>query len=203
MPFANLYDGFIFDYGGVLVRHQTPAEQNHMASIAGIADDHFRELYWKDRIDYDKGLITGIEYWQAIGRDAGLLLAMDQISTLVEADSVSWLNFDEPMWDYIQELRTAGKRVAILSNMPKDLGEAIKARTQRFEIFDHVTLSYEIKSVKPEAPIYEDCLAGIGTAAMRTIFFDDRIANVKGAEMVGINGLEFFDRDEILRQVRG
>lgn len=173
-----------------------------MARVAGITREQLEELYWKDRTDYDKGVLTGSGYWQAIGREAGLVLTMPQINALVENDSVSWMNFDEPMWEYIRELRGAGKRVAMLSNMPADLGEALRTRTNRFSLFDHVTLSYEVKSIKPEAPIYEDCLLGIGTQAERTVFFDDKISNVKGAEMLGMRAIEFLDRAEVLAKVR-
>jgi putative hydrolase of the HAD superfamily len=202
MSFVNSFDGFIFDYGGVLVRHQTEAEQAQMAKIAGISLEQFQEFYWKDRSDYDKGLLTGTEYWQAIGQQADKLLTLHQINELVELDNLSWLNFDEPMWKFVDDLRSAGKRLAILSNMPADLGEAIKARTNRFNKFDFVTLSFEVKSVKPEAQIYEHCLTGIGTEPNRTLFFDDKIANVKGAEMLGIAAVEFLDRDTVLAKVR-
>lgn len=202
MSFINSYDGFIFDYGGVLAHHQTEEAQAELARIAGVTLEQFQELYWKDRADYDKGILSGIDYWQAIGQGAGKQLTLAQISQLVEGDSVSWMNFDESMWAYIDELRAAGKRVAVLSNMPEDLGEAIKARTKRFEQFDFVTLSYEVKSVKPEAPIYEHCLAGIRTEPGRTVFFDDKIANLKGAEMLGIGAVEFLDRNVVLAFAR-
>jgi putative hydrolase of the HAD superfamily len=70
-------------------------------------------------------------------------------------------------------------------------------------LFDHVTLSYAVRSVKPEAAIYEECLAGIGTPRKRTIFFDDKRVNVQGAEMLGLPAIEFLDRDTVLRQMRG
>ncbi len=196
------FDGFIFDYGGVLAHHQTLAEQAHMADIAGLTVEQFEELYWRDRADYDKGAVTGIAYWHAIGLAADKVLTLEQVGKLVELDTVSWMNFDEPMWHFVRELRASGKRLAILSNMPEDLGEAIKARTPRFQLFDHVTLSYEIKSIKPEAPIYQDCLAGIGTAPNRTLFFDDKVANVRGAEMLGIQAIEFLNLDDVIRRVR-
>ncbi len=198
----NSYDGFIFDYGGVLVRHQTQEEQAQMAEIAGITMDQFQEFYWSGRTDYDKGLLSGIDYWGALGEQAGKLLTLAQIDRLVESDTKSWMNFDEPMWDLVDELRAAGKRVAMLSNMPEDLGEALKARTNRFEKFDFVTLSYEIKSAKPDAPIYEHCLGGLGVAPRRAVFFDDRIANVQGAEMLGMDAVEFVERNAVLARVR-
>jgi putative hydrolase of the HAD superfamily len=196
------FDGYIFDYGGVLVHHQSSADQDRMAQIAGIQQERFSELYWSTRIDYDKGVISGTEYWAELGLKADKVLTPEAIAELKELDSVTWMNFDEPMWGWIQELRKAGKRVAILSNMPAELGETIKARTDRMKYFDHVTLSYEIQSVKPEAQIYEDCLTGIGTDPARTIFFDDRVANVHGAEMLGIQAVEFLNRDDVLARYR-
>ena len=192
------FDGYIFDYGGVLVHHQSEADQMRMAQTANIPAEQFSELYWGTRLDYDKGLVTGAEYWSAIGRSAGKVLTPAVVDQLTEIDSTGWMNFDEPMWTWIAELHRAGKRLAILSNMPYDLGEAIKARTDRMQRFDFVTLSYEVNSVKPESAIYEHCIEGIGTDPARTVFFDDRIANVHGAEMLGINAVEFLVRDDVL-----
>ena len=199
---AKDFDGYIFDYGGVLVHQQTEEEQARMAETAGIPAEQFSELYWATRLDYDKGVVSGPEYWAALGRTAGKVLTPPVIDALTEIDSSAWMHFDEPMWDWIEELRRAGKRLAILSNMPSDLGEAIKTRTDRMKRFDFVTLSYEVRSVKPEAAIYEHCLDGLGTSPSRTVFFDDRIANVHGAEMLGIQGVEFLNRDAVLAQYR-
>jgi putative hydrolase of the HAD superfamily len=199
---ARDFDGYIFDYGGVLAHHQTEAEQLRLAQVAGIPVAQFAELYWADRLDYDKGLVSGAEYWSAIGRADDKVLTPSVIDELTDIDSKSWMRFDEPMWAWVAELRAAGKRLAMLSNMPSDLGETIKARTDRMKRFDFVTLSYEVRSVKPEPTIYEHCLEGIGTAPGRTVFFDDRIGNVHGAEMLGIQAVEFLDRDQILADFR-
>ena len=196
------FDGYIFDYGGVLVNHQSEADQARMAQTAGISAEVFSELYWTTRLEYDKGLISGAEYWAGMGLGAGKVLSAAAIAELTEIDSTTWMNFDEPMWAWIEELRAAGKRLAILSNMPSDLGETLKARTDRMKRFDFVTLSYEVRSVKPETAIYEHCLEGIGTDPARTVFFDDRIANVHGAEMLGIQAVEFANRDQVLAGFR-
>ncbi len=202
MALVSNYDGFIFDYGGVLVHHQTDADQAHMASVAGIQPKQFTELYWADRLDYDKGLISGPEYWQNLARSVGKSFNNQQIEALTEFDSVSWMQFDSVMWDWIGQLRAAGKRLAILSNMPRDLGETIKARTDRLRCFDQVTLSYEVRSAKPDPVIYEHCLEGLGTPPERTLFLDDRIANIHGAEILGIRAMQFISRDDVLLQLK-
>jgi putative hydrolase of the HAD superfamily len=203
MARANSYDGYIFDYGGVLAHHQTDADQVRLAGIAAIPQDRFFSLYWDTRLEYDKGSVTAVEYWQNIGRSANKTLSAAVIEQIVDADNQSWMQFDQAMWDWIAELRAVGKRVAMLSNMPRDLGEALASKTNRLHAFDHVTVSYEIRSAKPEPAIYEHCLAGIGTAPERTVFFDDRIANVQGAESLGIHAVEFLNRDDVLQRMRG
>jgi putative hydrolase of the HAD superfamily len=203
MARVNTYDGYIFDYGGVLAHHQTDEDQARLAGIAAIPQALFSSLYWDTRLDYDKGGVTASEYWQNIGRRANKTFATAVIDRLVEADNRSWMQFDQVMWAWIDELRAAGKRVAMLSNMPRDLGEALASQTDRLRAFDHVTVSYDVRSVKPEPAIYEHCLVGIGTAPEHTIFLDDRIANVQGAEALGIGAIEFLNRDDVLSRLRG
>lgn len=202
MALANSYEGIIFDYGGVLVTQQTDADQALLAQTAGISNDVFTELYWSERLDYDKGLLSAFEYWQSIAQRAGTVLNQQAIVQLTELDSVSWMHFDSIMWDWINELRSADKRVAMLSNMPRDLGEALKSRTERLNNFDFVTLSYEVRSAKPEPAIYEHCLEGLGLEPGQTLFFDDKIANIQGAELLGIRAIQFTDRDDVLLRVR-
>ena len=203
MALVNSYDGYIFDYGGVLAHHQSDADQARLATLAAIPHEHFFNLYWETRLEYDKGGVTAAEYWGNIGRAAGKPLSEAIVAQIIAADNRSWMQFDQTMWDWIAELRAAGKRVAMLSNMPRDLGEALASQTDRLRAFHHVTVSYDIRSAKPEPAIYEHCLAGIGTAPERTIFLDDRIANVRGAESLGIHAIEFLNRDDVLSRLRG
>src|SRR4051794_6544493 len=202
MALVSSFEGFIFDYGGVLVHHQTDSDQARMAKLAGLPPELFTEKYWSDRGDYDKGLVTYPEYWTAIGRGGGKNLSLAVIDELVEIDTESWMRFDSPMWEWIDQLRAAGKRVAMLSNMPRELGEALKTRTQKLDVFDQVTLSYELHSMKPEPAIYEHCLEGIRTAPEQTLFLDDRIANVQGAELLGIRGMQFTSSEEMLLRLK-
>ena len=202
MALVSEYEGFIFDFGGVLVGHQTEADQAKLAELAGMHPDRFSERYWSHRLDYDKGFLSRIEYWEIVARNGGSTLTTDIIARLADVDNESWMHFDPAMWKWVEELRNASKPVAMLSNMPRDLGEALKQKTDRLGQFDYVTLSYELGSAKPEPAIYEHCLAGLGTAPQKTLFLDDRLENVHAAEMLGICAIEFTSRDEVLTKLR-
>jgi putative hydrolase of the HAD superfamily len=203
MALVSEFDGFIFDYGGVLVFQQTEEDQAAMAAIAKIPPEQFRELYWADREEYDKGTVSAAKYWGDIAKAAGVKLSAEQIQSLTDRDTESWMKYDPVMWDWIGELRRAGKRLGMLSNMPADLGLALRSQTDRLSAFDQVTLSFDVGAVKPDAAIYEQCLEGLGTAPDRTLFLDDRIANVQGAEVLGMRAIQFLDRDDVLLKVRG
>lgn len=202
MALVSRFEAIIFDYGGVLARHQTDQDQARLAKVAGIPKALFCSLYWADRLEYDKGALSALEYWQKVASGGNTSFTPDVIEQLVELDTTSWMQFDPPMWDWIEQLRIAGKRVAMLSNMPRELGEALKSRTGRLNGFDHVTLSYEIHAAKPEAAAYEHCLEGLGASPEQTLFFDDRIANVQAAEVLGMRAIQFLDRDDVLLQCR-
>lgn len=202
MALVDGFRGFIFDFGGVLVEHQTEDDQARMASVAGIPADKFCELYWSLRLDYDKGVLNGPDYWNTLARQAGTTLSLQQTEHLTDLDNKSWMRFDPPMWDWVAQLRAEGKRVAMLSNMPHTLGEVLKLETDRLNRFDQVTLSYEVHSVKPDPVIYQHCLDALGTAPEQTLFLDDRIANVQAAEALGMRAIQFLDRDDVLLKIR-
>lgn len=204
MALVNNYDGVIFDYGGVLVSHQTAGDQERLARMAGIPAKTFTELYWTNRLSYDKGALTAAEYWLDVAHRAAITTPdAAAIERLTDFDSETWMRFDPVMWRWLEELQAEGKRVAMLSNMPRDLGETLRSRTDRLDRFDQVTLSYEVRAVKPEPVIYEHCLEGLNTAPERTLFLDDRIENVQAAEALGISATQFLDRDDVLLRLRG
>lgn len=202
MALVDSYEGFIFDYGGVLVGHQTDADQEKMAEIAGISKQAFSDGYWGERLEYDRGHLSGADYWQKVAARDNKTLSEAAIEQLIDYDNKSWMNFDQVMWDWIAQLRSRGKRVAVLSNMPRDLGEALRIGTDKFQQFHHTTLSFEVHAAKPEPGIYEHCLEGLELSADKTLFFDDRIENVHGAEQMGIRTIQFTSRDEVLLRVR-
>jgi putative hydrolase of the HAD superfamily len=133
-----------------------------------------------------------------MARRGGTTFSAARIQELIEADNESWTKFDNEMYTFVESLRSAGKRVAILSNMPHELGETIKSTTLGFTPFHHVTLSYEVRSIKPEREIYEHCLAGLGVPADAALFLDDRPENIEGAKRLGIHGVQFTSREEVL-----
>ena len=201
MALVDRYKGVIFDYGGVLAFHQSAEDAGRLAQIAGLRPDLFEKFYWADRGAYDKGLMSAEDYWYDIASKGGASFSAEQLKRLIEFDIETWTRYDRAMYEFAGSLRASGKLLAVLSNMPHELGETIKARGEGFAPFHHVTLSYEVRSIKPEADIYEHCIAGLGLEPQETLFLDDRAENVEGARRLGINAIQFTSREEVLARL--
>ena len=182
----------IFDYGNVLCQSQPMADTGAMASILDVTPSRFAELYWQFRVAYDADVLDPIEYWNALAESASRSLTGEQISTLIEIDSRSWSPPAPRMPQWARDLRAAGLRTAILSNMPVTVRDYILL-CPWLPDFDAITFSCEVGVCKPEPEIYRDCLDKLRAKPSQVLFLDDRDYNVKAAEALGLHAVLFTD----------
>lgn len=184
----------IFDYGGVLCLLPTDEQVSELAKDAGLGTQEFLRWFWHHRLAYDRGDFTNEGYWRAIGNATGKTYTAEQVASFVDQDCRFWLKLDEPMLEWNRTLRKQGYRTAVLSNMPEPLGVYLYQHTRLFEEFDAVTLSYEVRSAKPEAKIYRSCLASLEVRAGDALFLDDKEPNVHAAQATGLHSVVYSSR---------
>ena len=63
-----------FDYGMVLSGPPHPQAQQELRRITGLSHEDFERHYWADRLDYDRGELTGLAFWQKLVSEANLAL---------------------------------------------------------------------------------------------------------------------------------
>jgi putative hydrolase of the HAD superfamily len=197
----------IFDFGGVLCFHPSEDRFARIANLFDISTAELLPLFWANRIEYDAGLVDSRAYWRQIAQAAGRPPAapgMDEalLRTLVQYEIELWNNYDQRILGWAAHLRSSGFRTAILSNLPPALGEALRATPGFLDPFDHVTFSYELKIVKPEAAIYHDAIRGVGVPPAEALFLDDKAENVEGARAVGLQA-EIYSSWEAFRAEAG
>lgn len=181
----------VLDYGEVLCEPADPAAMDRMARDAGLEPAAFRELYWALREDYDRGTFDGPAYWRRFGERAGVAMSETLIRTLIEQDIELWTRIEPGMVAWADALIRRGVRVALLSNMVREIGGHLRDTIGLFRHFTHVTFSYEIGAVKPEPAIYRHVLAGVGVEPAEALLIDDRPVNIEGARALGMHGLVF------------
>jgi len=176
----------IFDFGGVLCFHPDEPRWRRAADAVGLPVSEFMSAFWAHRIPYDAGVVEPTEYWRAVGRTAGIRIDDQKIPELIRVEIELWNNYDTRILGWAGQLRAAGYRTAILSNLPRPLGEELRATPGFLDPFDHLTFSYELRKVKPQPEIYLDAIQGVGVEPSEALFLDDKTENVEGARAVGL-----------------
>src|ERR1700686_1182736 len=171
----------ILDYGEVLCHPPTVQEMGRMAAPFKMEPVPFRKLWDKNRLLYDRGDLTPEAYWSMLAKDAGTQPTPEQFAQLCEWDLEMWANDNPVMVEWLRQMRSAGVKTGLLSNMPHDMILHIRQKFDWLNLFDHQTFSAEVNLVKPEAAIYEHRGGGVGAAASEALFIDDKEQNVQGA----------------------
>jgi putative hydrolase of the HAD superfamily len=176
----------IFDFGGVLCLHPDDSRWQRAAEAAGLPLSEFMPAFWAHRIPYDSGVVEPADYWRKV---LGPAFQESRLPKLVRCEIELWDQYDQRIFDWIGQLRRAGFRTAILSNLPRPLGEELRATPGFLDHFDHITFSYELRKVKPQREIYVDATQGLGIEPEQALFLDDKAENVEGARAVGLQAV--------------
>lgn len=179
----------IFDYGGVISLPQSAADLDVIAGLAGVGRDSepFWRAYYAHRAALDQGSMGVAAYWRAIAGDVGASWDDARVHELWAADFRSWLSINPGTIEVLTDLKAGRTRLALLSNAGPDYGSYL--RRGRFgDFFAACYVSGELGLIKPQPEIYRHVLDGLGIGAAEAVFIDDREANVRGAEALGITG---------------
>ncbi len=108
------------------------------------------------------------EYWDAVGQTISRAISDSQRAKLIELDSLSWMYPAHRIVDWANALRRAGFPIALLSNMPVTLRDALAAASW-LPAFHHRTLSCDVRISKPAAEIYLHCLKRARPRSLRCL----------------------------------
>src|SRR5579863_9102597 len=186
----------IFDFGGVLCFHPPEERFTPIAEVFGLKTRDLLTLFWANRPAYDAGRLDARAYWSGIAQGAGQKLDETLLPALVRREVELWNHYDQRVLSWAAQLRAGGFRTAILSNLPRALGEELRATPGFLDPFERVVFSYELELLKPEPEIYEAAIGGLGVAPQDALFLDDRPENIAGARAVGLEAEVFQSWEE-------
>lgn len=185
----------IFDLGGVILNLDNKRTEEAFARLGvknmrqyfglGHADSFFK--------DYEVGKIADPQFIDSIRTMGGLERVTDQ--EIIDGWNALLLDFPP---ERIELLKQLGKsyRIFLFSNTNSlHLAALRNIYTQAFgsgsldEHFEKTYYSHLLGMRKPEKESYEYILRENGLEGRETLFVDDAIVNVEGAEHAGLKGL--------------
>lgn len=181
----------ILDYGGVISQPQNLENMNNILQSLKQDHDDFHQVYRSHRAQYDRGQISGEQYWTTILQHYGLDPSRFEIACLIQEDVKSWTHLNESMIQFITESRSKVHKLAIISNMTRDTLAFMKRHYDWLELFDVLSFSCKVGKNKPDREIYEACLEKLNICPNECLFVDDSTENVKGAMESGMHAIRF------------
>jgi putative hydrolase of the HAD superfamily len=185
----------LFDYGAVLCRDQPEEDRQALVRAAGIdaadrpAVERFWDGYWRDRGGYDRAELDPAAYWARV---------LDRTPTAAEvaaidgADVAGWCHPQPATLAVVNALAADGARLALLSNAPASLADAVD-ELPWIQVVSRRFYSSRLRATKPDPAAYGGVLTELGADPADVTFVDDRPANVAGAAAVGMRALLFTD----------
>ena len=167
----------VFDLGKVLLDFDYSIAAHRIAEKSRSGVDEARFFIDQSPLlhRYETGLVTTQEFFAEICRLSGFSGTADEFAEFF-SDIFAPI---QPMIQLQAELRQAGIRTYIFSNT-NDLAIChIRERFPFFNQFDGYILSYEHRSMKPDAKLYEIVERETRSSGREIIYLDDRSENVE------------------------
>ncbi|MDO4493935.1 MAG: HAD family phosphatase [Clostridia bacterium] len=112
------------------------------------------------------------------------------------------VKYHENMIPLVEALEKEGYGLYLLTNAGLNHHEYWPVSPFARFFGDRILLSADYKVLKPEAAFYEKALSMFGLKAEECVFIDDNARNIEGACRCGIDGIVFFDRPQLERELK-
>ncbi|MBE6206865.1 MAG: HAD family hydrolase [Rikenellaceae bacterium] len=182
------FDNIVFDLGRVVFAQNLMKHSDEYREFFSYVAQSPMPQFW---VDYDLGFSS----WEKVVSD---LAAYRSVSEEYASDmltlSIGRQRTIPQTAALIADLKAAGYKLYVLSNMSKEFIEYLR-RQEVYAAFDGEVISCEEGFVKPMPEIYDVLIGRFSLDASRTMFIDDRAENVYMGEQKGITGFHF-NRDD-------
>ena len=189
----------LFDMGNVLLHFSHDRMCDQIGVHCGLTGPEMRQALLESgrQWDFERGLVTPEEFhswFQQTFRSQVTLPALAHA-----ASDIFTLN--TPIVPVLDELKSRGYRLVVLSNTTIFHFEFIRERFQVLNRFDDFVLSYEVQAMKPEAAIYEAALKKIQCDAPDCFYTDDISQYVEHGRRHGLDAEVFTTVDDLRNQL--
>lgn len=195
------YNAVIFDFGGVIINIDYQAT---IDAFKNLGIDNFDRLYSQaqqsDLFDaIETGKISSQHFINGLLRILPSQITPNQV---VHAWNAMILDIPKHRIEFLKELRTQTP-IYLLSNtneihISKALREWQRVESASIEtVFNKVYLSHEIGLRKPDVEVFQKVCQEQGLTPSKTLFIDDSIQHIEGAQKAGLQTYHLKPGEEI------
>lgn len=179
----------IFDFGNVIMNYDPNEILNHYQLTPTEHEILLKNIFQsKEWLEIDAGKLTEKEATEIF-----VNRVPQKLQRKVKQIMATWpenVDFYEPVFHFISELRKEGYRIYGLSNTGMRFANFVK-NSEMGDYFDGYVFSAKEKLVKPDPKIYQVLLERYSLKAEECLFVDDLSANTQAAREVGMDAFTF------------
>jgi epoxide hydrolase-like predicted phosphatase len=192
----------IWDMGGVLVRTEDYTSREKLAEQFHLSRKELEQAVFDSEVSWQaqNGHASSEQMWQEIARRFGL-----NGKQLQDFEMRFW-DGDRLDADLVQLISNLRPKycTGLLSNAWSDAPASLERRYGPFlSIFDTVVFSAHVGLAKPDPEIYSLLLSRMNMQPREAVFIDDVLVNINGARAVGMQGIQFKNREQIVADLHG
>lgn len=194
-------DFIYFDLGNVILDFDHSIGCRRIEGLTGVPANDVHAALFESGLDerFETGLIGGEQFHAEFCQLTNSQLSKEELMFVVsDVFSANWA-----IYPLITQLRASGFPIGILSNTCQAHWDYIRSRFVVVrDFFAPLILSFEVKSMKPDARIYERAVELSGCEARKCFFVDDKPENVDGAIKAGIDAVLFRSVPGLVNELR-
>ena len=190
--------GILFDFGNVISSFDVGIFLGKLRDWSGVDAGTLRERIYGSGLHsrYERGDISSERFYREISRRTGARVSAEEFAEGF-TDIFTPL---EATHGLIRALK-GRYRLGLLSNTNEWHFERHIRGVPVFPFFDAVTLSFEVRALKPEPEIYLDALRKLSLPPEACVFIDDIEKYAEGAAALGIRGIQYTGHADLLREL--
>ncbi|HJW71764.1 MAG TPA: HAD family phosphatase [Geothrix sp.] len=191
--------GICFDFGNVICTFDNRRILAALSPVCGHSPAALERLLHGSDLPraYESGAITSREFLEGMSSlcghafsEAVFVPAFTDIFAPIQAT-----------FDLIKRLKPHYRLGLISNTNPWHADHAIRT-TEVFPLFDAVSLSHEVRALKPDPRIFQDALDKLGLPPEACVFIDDIPAFVEGARALGMHGIVYTGPETLRMDLR-
>lgn len=190
----------IFDWGEVITGHTFSDLVDYCAKLFEVEPEELSSVLLENWKDLHTGDIEEPDFWRKIG---GLMDFTPPERESIWKDAMKEKYIErEGMLPLIENLRKRNYKTGLLSNAEVNVVKLFEEMPHFNKLFDTAVFSCSINMAKPDREIYEYTLDQLGAKAEESVFIDDKLENIEGAEKLGIKGIHFKGYEDLIENLK-
>lgn len=192
--------GVIFDFGNVIATFDNGLIRKQLATITGLSMEELdRKLFKESSVtyDYESGAISSKQFLEKVSELCDYTIS-EEIFIPIFTDIFTLI----PETSELIRMLKSSYKLGLISNTNEWHFEHGIRTTEVFPLFDAVTLSFQVKALKPNPHLFEDALQKLGLMAEECVFIDDIAEYAEAANRHLLHGIHYQGHEHLLTDLR-